>query len=359
MPRWRRSPLRDGCGRLRTWSCAPRPRSSGCWPAPWRKEDGSTPDTHRRCARRWRSRIPAIVSARCTRWWPRRPAWGCWWESRWAFSSRASWRGRASNRAAVRISRSVRERARRSSSAGRRAPQTSTSTSTRRTDEMEVRFLGHACFELAEGDTRVLIDPFLTGNPRAAIAAEDVNPSVIVLTHGHGDHFGDTIEIAKRTGAPVVAIVEIANEVAEEGEQTFDPNMGGTVKFDWGWVKLVPAWHTSTTPKGTVSNPAGVVVSLGGAVVYHLGDTALFSDLQLVGKRHPIDLALMCIGGHYTMDSTDAVDAAQLVGAKTVIPCHYNTFPAIEADAEAFKSDVESATGSNVVILEPGEAHTL
>src|SRR5579875_2942866 len=265
MPRWRRSPLRDGCGRLRTWSCAPRPRSSGCWPAPWRKEDGSTPDTHRRCARRWRSRIPAIVSARCTRWWPRRPAWGCWWESRWAFSSRASWRGRASNRAAVRISRSVRGRARRSSSAGRRAPQTSTSTSTRRTDEMEVRFLGHACFELADGDTRVLIDPFLTGNPRAAIAAEDVNPSVIVLTHGHGDHFGDTIEIAKRTGAPVVAIVEIANEVAEEGVQTFDPNMGGTVKFDWGWVKLVPAWHTSTTPKGTVSNPAGVVVSLGGA----------------------------------------------------------------------------------------------
>jgi L-ascorbate metabolism protein UlaG (beta-lactamase superfamily) len=223
---------------------------------------------------------------------------------------------------------------------------------------MEVRFLGHACFELSDGDSRVLIDPFLTGNPKAAIAAEDVDPTAILLTHGHADHYGDTVEIAKRTRAPVVAIVEIANELAEEGVETFDPNMGGTVKFDWGWVKLVPAWHTSTTPKGTVSAPAGLVVSIGGTVVYHLGDTSLFSDLQLVGKRNPIDIALMCIGGHYTMDRTDAVDAAELVGAKTVIPCHYNTFPVLETDPGAFKSDVESATGSNVVILEPGETHS-
>ncbi len=220
---------------------------------------------------------------------------------------------------------------------------------------MEVRFLGHACFELSDGDTNVLIDPFLSGNPRAAVSAEDVNPTAILLTHGHGDHFGDTVEIAKRTGAPVVAIVEIAHEISEEGVEAHDPNMGGTVRFDWGWVKLVPAWHTSTTPRGTVSVPAGLVVSIDDTIVYHLGDTCLFSDLQLVGKHHPIDIALMCIGGHYTMDRTDAVDAAQLVGAKTVIPCHYNTFPPIETDAEAFKSDVESATSSNVVILEPGE----
>jgi L-ascorbate metabolism protein UlaG (beta-lactamase superfamily) len=223
---------------------------------------------------------------------------------------------------------------------------------------MEVRFLGHACFELSDGDTQILIDPFLTGNPKAAVSAADVNPTAILLTHGHGDHYGDTVEIAKRTGAPVVAIVEIAGEVAEEGVETFDPNMGGTVKFDWGWVKLVPAWHTSTTPKGTANTPAGLVVSVADTVVYHLGDTCLFSDLQLVGKRAPIDIALMCIGGHYTMDRTDAVDAAGLVGAKTVIPCHYNTFPLIETDAQAFKSDVESATGSNVVILEPGETHS-
>jgi L-ascorbate metabolism protein UlaG (beta-lactamase superfamily) len=223
---------------------------------------------------------------------------------------------------------------------------------------MEVRFLGHACFELADGDATVLIDPFLSGNPRAAISAADINATTILLTHGHGDHIGDTVAIAKRTGAPAVAIVEIARELEEEGIDVRDPNLGGTVKFDWGWVKLVPAWHTSTTPKGTVNTPAGLLINFQDTIVYHLGDTCVFSDLQLVGKHHPIDVALMCIGGHYTMDRVDAVDAAELVGAKTVIPCHYNTFPPIETDAQAFKSDVESATRSDVVVLDPGETHS-
>jgi L-ascorbate metabolism protein UlaG (beta-lactamase superfamily) len=222
---------------------------------------------------------------------------------------------------------------------------------------MDVRFLGHSCFTLSDGGTTVLIDPFLTGNPKAAISADDVAATTILLTHGHGDHVGDTVAIAKRTGAPTLAIVEIANELGEEGIDVRDPNLGGTVKFDWGWAKLVPAWHTSTTPKGTVSTPAGLLINFQDTIVYHLGDTALFSDLQLVGKRHPIDVAIMCIGGHYTMDRVDAVDAAALVGAKTVIPCHYNTFPPIETDAQAFKSDVESSTGSNVAVLEPGETH--
>jgi L-ascorbate metabolism protein UlaG (beta-lactamase superfamily) len=223
---------------------------------------------------------------------------------------------------------------------------------------MDVRFLGHACFELSDGDTTVLIDPFLTGNPKAAIGADDAAATTILLTHGHGDHIGDTVSIAKRTGAPVVAIVEIAGELGEEGLDVRDPNLGGTVKFDWGSVKLVPAWHTSTTPKGTVNTPAGLVISFGDTVVYHLGDTCVFSDMALVGKHTPIDIALMCIGGHYTMDRVDAVDAAELIGAKTVIPCHYNTFPPIETDAEAFKSDVESATQSNVAVLEPGQSHS-
>jgi L-ascorbate metabolism protein UlaG (beta-lactamase superfamily) len=223
---------------------------------------------------------------------------------------------------------------------------------------MEVRFLGHACFELADGDTTVLIDPFLSGNPKGAISAEDVAATAILLTHGHADHIGDTVAIAKRTGAPAVAIVEIANELREEGIDVFDPNMGGTVKFDWGWVKLVPAWHTSMTPKGTANVPAGLLINFQDTIVYHLGDTCLFSDLQIVGKRNPIDVALMCIGGHYTMDRVDAVDAAELVGAKTVIPCHYNTFRPIETDAQAFKSDVESATRSNVVVLDPGQSYS-
>jgi L-ascorbate metabolism protein UlaG (beta-lactamase superfamily) len=222
---------------------------------------------------------------------------------------------------------------------------------------VDIRFLGHACFEITEGDTRVLIDPFLTGNPKAPVAASDLEPTHIFLTHGHGDHYGDIEEIAKRTGAQVVAIVEIANELGGSGvENVSDPNMGGTVEFDDVWVRLVPAWHTSTTPKGTANVPAGMVIGLGGKVVYHLGDTALFSDLRLVGERDTVDIALMCIGGHYTMDRHDAVKAADLVGAATVIPCHYGTFPPIETDAEAFKAEVESQTSSQVAILEPGES---
>jgi L-ascorbate metabolism protein UlaG (beta-lactamase superfamily) len=225
---------------------------------------------------------------------------------------------------------------------------------------MEIRFLGHAAFALSDGKTTVLIDPFLTGNPKAAASAEEIEADAILLTHGHADHIGDTVAIAKRTGASAVAIVELANELSGDGvANVSDPNLGGTVKFDWGWVKLVPAWHTSTTPKGTVNTPAGLVVHFAGQTVYHLGDTALFSDLALVARRgDPIDVALMCIGGHYTMDRWDAVEAANLVGAREIIPCHYDTFPAIETDAQAFRTDVEAATSSRVVVLAPGESHT-
>ena len=225
---------------------------------------------------------------------------------------------------------------------------------------MDIRFLGHACFELTEGDTRVLVDPFLTGNPKAAVEAGDVDPTHIFLTHGHADHIGDTVDIAKRTGAQTVAIVELANELGESGvENVADPNIGGTIEFEGGWVRLTPAWHTAVSPSGTPHTPAGLVINLGGKTVYHLGDTALFSDLALPGRRDSIDVALMCIGGHYTMDRHDAVAAAELVGAKQVIPCHYDTFPPIETDAEAFKSDVESRTSSEVVILAPGDTHSV
>jgi L-ascorbate metabolism protein UlaG (beta-lactamase superfamily) len=225
---------------------------------------------------------------------------------------------------------------------------------------MDIRFLGHACFELSDGDTRVLIDPFLTGNPKAAVEAGDVEPTHIFLTHGHADHLGDTVDIAKRTGAQVVAIVELANELGESGvENVSDPNIGGTVEFDGGlWVRYVPAWHTAVSPSGTPHTPAGIVVGIGGKVVYHLGDTGLFSDLALPGRRDKIDVALMCIGGHYTMDRHDAVLAAGLVGAQRIIPCHYDTFPPIETDAQEFKSEVESSTDSKVVILEPGDSHS-
>jgi L-ascorbate metabolism protein UlaG (beta-lactamase superfamily) len=226
---------------------------------------------------------------------------------------------------------------------------------------VDIRFLGHSCFELSDGDSRVLVDPFLTGNPKAAVEASEVEPTHIFLTHGHADHWGDVVDIAKRTGAQCVAIAELAGELGDHGvENTTDPNLGGTVEFEGGWVRLVPAWHTSTTPGGTVNVPAGLVVNLGGKTVYHLGDTALFSDLRLVAERDDLDAALVCIGGHYTMDRHDAVIACELIGARTVIPCHYDTMPVIETDAQAFKADVERRTAgegrrqTTVEVLEPG-----
>jgi L-ascorbate metabolism protein UlaG (beta-lactamase superfamily) len=225
---------------------------------------------------------------------------------------------------------------------------------------VEIRFLGHAAVEITSGDTRLLVDPFITGNPKAAVEASELEPTHILLTHGHQDHYGDTVEIAKRAGATVVAITEVAGEIGEEGvENVFDPNLGGTVTFDWGWVKLVPAWHTSTTPKGQVNTPAGLLIHVGDTLVYHVGDTALFSDLQLISRRgDKVDVALVPIGGHYTMDRIDAATAVEFIDPGTVIPIHYDTFPPIETDAEAFKSDVESQTSAKVVILAPGETHS-
>jgi L-ascorbate metabolism protein UlaG (beta-lactamase superfamily) len=236
---------------------------------------------------------------------------------------------------------------------------------------MEIKFHGQSCFELSDGEATLLVDPFLKpNNPVAVATAEEVDPTHIAISHGHVDHMADAVGVATRTGAECVAIVEIANWLGEQGvEKVHDPNFGGTVEFDWGWVKLVPAWHTSTIAgsseapysptSGTVTGPpAGLVISIGGVTVYHAGDTCLFGDMKLIGERNPVDVALLPIGGHYTMDRHDAVFAAELVGAGTVIPMHYDTFPPIETDAGAFKSDVESRTSSQVVLLNPGESHS-
>jgi L-ascorbate metabolism protein UlaG (beta-lactamase superfamily) len=236
---------------------------------------------------------------------------------------------------------------------------------------MEIKFHGHSCFELSDGDTRVLIDPFLVpNNPAATASAGDVDPTHIVISHGHADHIADAARVAKASGSECVAIVEIAKWLEEQGvEKVHDPNLGGTVSFEWGWVKLVPAWHTSTLPgsaespfsptSGTVvGTAAGLLVNLGGLTVYHAGDTCLFSDMKLIAERNGIDVAMLPIGGHYTMDRHDAAVAAEFVGAGTVIPMHFDTFPAIETDSRTFKSEVEEKTSSTVVVLAPGESHT-
>ncbi|HEY8466665.1 MAG TPA: metal-dependent hydrolase [Solirubrobacterales bacterium] len=232
---------------------------------------------------------------------------------------------------------------------------------------MEIKWHGHSCFELSDGNARVLVDPFLKpNNPAAVASAEEVDATHVCMTHGHADHIADAVTVAKRTGAEVVAQVEVAKWLEHRGlESVHDPNLGGTVRFDWGWVKLVQAFHSNTMPGSDespfsaeygvpVGQAAGLVINIGGVTVYHAGDTCLFGDMALIGKRHGVDVAILPIGGHYTMDRHDAAYAAELIGAATVIPCHFNTFPPIETDAEAFKRDVESATSSKVVILEPG-----
>jgi L-ascorbate metabolism protein UlaG (beta-lactamase superfamily) len=235
---------------------------------------------------------------------------------------------------------------------------------------MEIKYHGHSCFELSEGEATVLVDPFLKpNNPAAVHTAEEVDATHIAISHGHADHMADAIPVAKRTGAHCVAVVEIAEWLKTRGvEAVSDPDLGGTVSFDWGWIKLVPAWHTSTLPGSeeapfspefgaAVGTAAGLLINIGGKTVYHAGDTCLFSDMKLIAERNPIDIAMLPIGGHYTMDRYDGAVAASYVGAGTVIPMHFNTFPAVETDAGAFKADVESQTSAQVVVLEPGQTH--
>lgn len=225
-------------------------------------------------------------------------------------------------------------------------------------------FVGHATFLLEDDNGNVVaIDPFITGNPMATISANDVKPNTILITHAHNDHVGDAVELAKRTYAKVIAIVELADWL--ESQDTPDVvgiNHGGTTAFAGGTVKMVPAWHTSSYFDGEkrVAHgiPAGLVVRFGGRTFYFAGDTALFGDMRLIGEEG-IDVAILPIGDHFTMGPDDAARAAELIGAKTVIPCHYNTFPPIKQDAEAFRAKVaKRAPRSEVVVLAPGESYT-
>lgn len=219
-------------------------------------------------------------------------------------------------------------------------------------------YLGHAAF-LLEGDGHtIVIDPFLTGNPTAARSPDTINPETILLTHAHDDHMGDTIPIAKRTGATVITINEIGKWLPSQGvSNAIGAGHGGTVSFPGGTVKLVPAWHTSSYGDDIAvpSVPAGMVVRFGGKTIYFAGDTCLFSDMQLIGDEG-LDLAVIPIGDHFTMGPADAVRAVKFLRPKQVVPCHYNTYPLLKQDPHAFKREVEAQTDAKCTVLDPGEA---
>jgi L-ascorbate metabolism protein UlaG (beta-lactamase superfamily) len=225
---------------------------------------------------------------------------------------------------------------------------------------VRITYLGHSAFLLEAGEKSVVVDPFLTGNPKAARSAEEVSPQTILLTHAHGDHVGDTVAIAKRTGATVIATYELGAYLAKEGIKTVPANHGGTIAFDGGTTKLVPAWHTSSYTDDFLAPgvPAGHVVRFGGKTVYFAGDTCLFGDMALIGEEG-LDVAIIPIGDHFTMGPADAVKAARLLRAGFVIPCHYDTFPPIAQDVGAFKAAVEAQTDSRVLPQAPGESHEL
>ncbi|MCH2152801.1 MAG: metal-dependent hydrolase [Phycisphaerales bacterium] len=221
---------------------------------------------------------------------------------------------------------------------------------------LELVFHGHSAFVLSDGQITVAVDPFFTGNPAATIEADQVTCTHVALTHGHEDHFGDTIQIAKNNDATVVAAYEIVNYVAEQGHDKGEPgNPGGRICIgDDSWIAFTQAFHSSSYQGRYMGMPCGLVIHLGGKTVYHCGDTGLFGDLALIGEMYKPDVALIPIGDRFTMGPEQASRAADMIGAPVVVPIHYNTWPPIEVDVTEF-----NPTHSQVKILEPGEAMTV
>ena len=223
---------------------------------------------------------------------------------------------------------------------------------------MKVSFHGQSVVQVKTSQHTIVIDPFITGNGTCDLNAEKVDPDVILLTHGHNDHVGDTISIAKRTNALVVAPNELAVYLESRGLKTHPMHIGGAHQFDFGKVKLTPAFHGSsfTDEEGNsiyTGMPAGILLTVDGKTIYHAGDTALFSDFKLIGEMNDINLAFLPIGDNFTMGPEDALIAAEWLKAEQVVPIHYNTFPLIEQDGEAFASNVRPGKG---IALKPGES---
>ena len=225
-----------------------------------------------------------------------------------------------------------------------------------------LHYIAHSAFELSSDDASVLIDPFITGNPLATAGPEDFSPQTILLTHAHNDHVGDSLSIATRTGATIIATAELAGYLGEKGAQTIGANHGGTIAFNGGTAKFTPAWHTSSYRDGdnvvAPGVPAGYVVRFGGKTIYFAGDTSLFGDMRLIGEEG-LDVAVIPIGDHFTMGPADAIRAVKFLEPQFVIPCHYNTFPAIKQDVGRFKAMVEEQTSARGIVLAPGESFVI
>lgn len=222
---------------------------------------------------------------------------------------------------------------------------------------IRLTYLGHAAFYLQGEKARIVIDPFLSGNPLAKVKPSDIEVDYVLISHGHGDHIGDGVEIAKANQATIVAPFELANYCANRGAQVHPMHIGGAHTFPFGRVKLTIAHHSSAAPDGTYTgNPVGFLVTMEGKTLYHPGDTGLFYDMKLIGEMNTIDVALLPIGDNFTMGIEDAVKAAEFLQAKMAIPMHYKTFDVIDADPQKFV-DMVKKKGLNSQILPIGETY--
>jgi L-ascorbate metabolism protein UlaG (beta-lactamase superfamily) len=221
---------------------------------------------------------------------------------------------------------------------------------------MKLRYFSHSSFQITTGNgKKIIIDPFLDGNPTSPVKSTDISADYIILTHGHGDHLGDAFKIAKRCNSLFICLNELANYCAEKGFTAHNMHIGGAHNFEFGRVKLTIAHHGSMTPdKYYAGEPSGVILTIEGKSIYHTGDTGLFYDMKLIGEMTPIDYMLLPIGDNFTMGINDAVKAVELTNPKVSIPMHYNTFPIIQSNPVEFKEKVEKI-GKVCKVMEFGE----